>query len=437
MRSYLEVPLRVHGGAVIGSYCVVHTEPRDFSQRDIETLTEIGTCIVDHLKLLRIKQEHDRAQQLIQGLGTIVAGSLDLPFSITAPEPLGQHHPARTRLPDAAVLDNLATATPNEAETEAGIDDSKEPRTSAVDNLDHNLKNLRVNGSSPADLSQQLDVPHVPSNAASRSRPDTEVLPEHERERRRDRRDGDDDESMFAKITKFIYLHTDVDGVLILDGQIADSFADPAYSHPPPRRQSTPMASSVSDQEGHTGLPMLCKEVGVCLKPNKRAAMSSQRQSKQLFSSVLHALLCQYPAGTVLRREKDAPILEQYMQSREQGEKMTNIPIGALDDKELLFEYLEGPLQIILAPMWAASHRKGPLCTISWTRDRIRYFEQEDVALLSAFCNSAVANLARKDAISTMQTKSKFMESISHELRSPVHGILASAELLEAQYTDA
>lgn len=125
------------------------------------------------------------------------------------------------------------------------------------------------------------------------------------------------------------------------------------------------------------------------------------------------------------------------MQSREQGEKMTNIPIGALDDKELLFEYLEGPLQIILAPMWAASHRKGPLCTISWTRDRIRYFEQEDVALLSAFCNSAVANLARKDAISTMQTKSKFMESISHELRSPVHGILASAELLEAQYTDA
>jgi signal transduction histidine kinase len=36
-----------------------------------------------------------------------------------------------------------------------------------------------------------------------------------------------------------------------------------------------------------------------------------------------------------------------------------------------------------------------------------------------------------------MQTKSKFMESISHELRSPIHGILASAELLESRWTDA
>jgi len=66
----------------------------------------------------------------------------------------------------------------------------------------------------------------------------------------------------------------------------------------------------------------------------------------------------------------------------------------------------------------------------------VRSFEPEDVALLSAFCNSAVANLVRKDAVHTMQTKSKFMESISHELRSPIHGILASAELLESRCID-
>jgi signal transduction histidine kinase len=66
----------------------------------------------------------------------------------------------------------------------------------------------------------------------------------------------------------------------------------------------------------------------------------------------------------------------------------------------------------------------------------VRSFEEDDVALLSAFCNSAVANLARRDAIHTMQTKSKFMESISHELRSPIHGILASAELLDTRNLD-
>jgi signal transduction histidine kinase len=66
----------------------------------------------------------------------------------------------------------------------------------------------------------------------------------------------------------------------------------------------------------------------------------------------------------------------------------------------------------------------------------VRSFEEDDVALLSAFCNSAVANLAQRDAILTMQTKSKFMESISHELRSPIHGILVSAELLDTQNLD-
>jgi signal transduction histidine kinase len=113
-----------------------------------------------------------------------------------------------------------------------------------------------------------------------------------------------------------------------------------------------------------------------------------------------------------------------------------SVPIP-LNEEEYLFEYLGGPLQIVLPPIGAATHRNGLLCTVCRTRDRARNFEDEDVALLSAFCNSAVANLARKDAIYTMQTKSRFMESVSHELRSPIHGILASADLLDEQCTDA
>lgn len=175
--------------------------------------------------------------------------------------------------------------------------------------------------------------------------------------------------------------------------------------------------------------------MGGFLRPGKESATTTP--PKQLASSVLHLLLNQYPAGTILKREKDARLLDQRFHGREQGDGTFDNVAGALDPKESLFHYLDGPLQIIVAPMWAASHRNGPLCTISWTRERMRSFENEDVALLSAFCNSAVANLARKDALHTMQTKSKFMESISHELRSPIHGILASAELLESRFADS
>lgn len=98
MRSYLEVPLRVQGGAVIGSDCVVHTEPREFSKLDIKTLDEIGGCIVDHLELLRIKQDHERAQHLIAGLGNIVAGSLGSPSSDHPPLQSMQNSRGRPRL---------------------------------------------------------------------------------------------------------------------------------------------------------------------------------------------------------------------------------------------------------------------------------------------------------------------------------------------------
>lgn len=436
MRSYLEVPLRLPGGAVIGSYCVVHTESRDFSQLDVQTLAEIGDCIVDHLNLLRIKQEYERSQQLIQGLGTIVAGSLDLPSSAATPVPLTQKHYRNARLisdeHDAAVPDEANSSAPNA--TEGGIVDreAEELTLSISNNIAGSLEKLRVEGGPKAD-----SLPQRPATS-QHSFPDppkhkTDVLSEHERERSCETRQSSDDESMFADITASIYQNTDVDGVLILDAQVANPLTDSPYSVPTSRRHSKSEAPGVPGPEDYS--PLICLELGACLMPKKKH-VTVNFDSKQLPSSVLQRLLSRYPAGTVLRRERDAPLLDKCMHHREWNKEITSTVSRAPSEKELLFDYLEGPLQIILAPMWAASHRNGPLCIVSWTKDRVRSFEDEDVALLSAFCNSAVANLARKDAISTMQTKSKFMESVSHELRSPIHAVLASAELLETHYTD-
>jgi signal transduction histidine kinase len=42
-----------------------------------------------------------------------------------------------------------------------------------------------------------------------------------------------------------------------------------------------------------------------------------------------------------------------------------------------------------------------------------------------------MADVARLEAMATDRAKSDFISSISHELRSPLHGILGSAELLQ------
>jgi signal transduction histidine kinase len=439
MRSYLEVPLRIQGGAVIGSYCVVHTEPRDFSELDIETLAEIGGCIVDHLELLRIKQEHDRAQHLISRLGTIVAGSLNSLSSINSPLQSMQNSLARPPL-NAHPSGTIGSATTDSTTSgNSAVDDDEKNREELLspdtNNIHDNLERLQLDDAAVADPPQRPAASTLSSSAGAHLSSDARPPSAHVRKPRGDHRDGDDDESMFADITRSIYQTTDVNGVLILDAQVADSLNESLYSRSLSKRHSSLGALDRTRHRDHWPEISFCKEVGTHLGPGKDSAAT--RPPKQLASSVLHWLLNRYPSGTILRREKDACLLDQQFHGRERDDR-TIVPVAAaLDAKESLFDYLDGPLQIMLAPMWAASHRNGPLCTVSWTRDRMRSFEDDDVALLSAFCNSAVANLARNDAVHTMQTKSKFMESISHELRSPIHGILASAELLESRWTDA
>lgn len=83
---------------------------------------------------------------------------------------------------------------------------------------------------------------------------------------------------------------------------------------------------------------------------------------RRYFSSVSHWLVNQYPAGSILGHEKDALILDRQMHTQERGGEKMDVIAGALDRRS---RCLTISMQIILAPMWAASHCSGLLCTIS------------------------------------------------------------------------
>ncbi|KAH7360818.1 putative sensor protein gacS [Rhexocercosporidium sp. MPI-PUGE-AT-0058] len=55
----------------------------------------------------------------------------------------------------------------------------------------------------------------------------------------------------------------------------------------------------------------------------------------------------------------------------------------------------------------------------------------EDITYLAAFGNSTMAEIARLSAQVLSKMKTDFISSISHELRSPLHGVLASVEFLQ------
>ena len=67
-----------------------------------------------------------------------------------------------------------------------------------------------------------------------------------------------------------------------------------------------------------------------------------------------------------------------------------------------------------------------------WSISPLRIFdEQEDLTYLSAFGHSLMAELSRIETLAADKAKETFISSISHELRSPLHGVLASVEFLQ------
>ena len=65
------------------------------------------------------------------------------------------------------------------------------------------------------------------------------------------------------------------------------------------------------------------------------------------------------------------------------------------------------------------------------------FSNESELSFIVAFGNSVMAEVSRLATIAADQQKGDFIGSISHELRSPLHGILASAEFLADTDCDA
>lgn len=62
----------------------------------------------------------------------------------------------------------------------------------------------------------------------------------------------------------------------------------------------------------------------------------------------------------------------------------------------------------------------------------MRFFDPaEDLTYLTAFAHSLVADLSRAETLASDTAKGTFISSMSHELRSPLHGVLAGIEMVQ------
>ncbi|KAI6836877.1 hypothetical protein KC340_g9773 [Hortaea werneckii] len=101
-------------------------------------------------------------------------------------------------------------------------------------------------------------------------------------------------------------------------------------------------------------------------------------------------------------------------------------------DAKRLSEIMVGARTIAFYPIWDDASELYSSALFVWSITPLRYFDPSvEMNYLAAFGHSLTAELARLNALASEKAKGSFISSISHELRSPLHGVLAGAEFLQ------
>jgi hypothetical protein len=161
----------------------------------------------------------------------------------------------------------------------------------------------------------------------------------------------------------------------------------------------------------------------------------------------LHGFLRRYPRGKlwtfdqdgcISSSEEDTTLPQELRAPAHTSGQIRRKRARAAAEAAVLLKHFPGVRQLLFVPLWDASRSRWLSGNFTWSTEPTRILsKQGELAFLTAFGNSVMAECSRLDTEIADQKKGDFIGSISHELRSPLHGILASAEFLGEEVTGA
>lgn len=448
-RFYASVPVISPEEYVIGSVAVMDDKPRDggLGEEDIEVLQELSATVMDHLLSQRAMREEYREEKMVRALGLFVGGKSDLSEGIYSRDwPNAERNEqllnvnerlerlqmsserggSKSRSPQNPIrLDNqrsqergsrspvrkFRTVGNEEAQTasekeENQLRPSMSPTTSQIQNSIAPSSVQSVLNRASCLMAQALDVEgamFVDSSVYSRRR----MIGSN---------DGRQDHQHQFTVGEDQDENYDVDGYFE-----TERFQDRNEPKTLVLGYSTSSASSRDDDQGdshYVSLP----------------------------GTFVSHLIDRYPRGKIFHVDADGSIALSYegladdvSQAYIAGEKK----VEALSPKEQNLkqetcdirhfrEVLPDARCIAIYPVWDFHRSRWFTVSVAWANDPGRVLsEPKDLTYVAAFSNSVMAEVSRLDLEAADRAKGDFISSISHELRSPLHGVLGTIELLQ------
>ncbi|QUC21306.1 uncharacterized protein UV8b_05549 [Ustilaginoidea virens] len=413
---YAGVPLRTPRGIDIGVFCLFDTKPRlekDGSFRSM--MQDLSRTIMGYLETRRFRDSQRRADRMVRGVGSFIQG-----ISTTSGW-------------EAAPYTKDALIWEDDTHVQAAPDKRKGIETGSGN------KSHTAGHSQPASATKDNSV-YVKDDPVESAK------------------------HMFSKAAKIIHKSIEADGVLFLDADIS-SFGGRATvggisgnSTTAKRRLSTTTCTVYGPGDSKGG--PCCKPLGFSpSSTSSNTEHADERAYSQLPEQVLREFLTRFPRGAILTlkhahdakptaetlRLEELPPAKLRTSRNNLESALVNPPASAQESTSMksdleafLKALLPGARNVAFFPLWDSRKRRWYAGGFAYTKRSSRLLSVEgELSYLLAFGTVIMAEVFRADAKMVERSKMDVLSSISHELRSPLHGIILGAELLHDTALDA
>jgi signal transduction histidine kinase len=428
MRSYAEVPIISPLGYVIGGYCVVDNKLRNFDNKAIEALSGIGKAIVSHLEHVRIKHQQARSEKLVKGLDTFIQEEASHQISGRVSS-IGSERaihsnpsPVKSSVPKSDTLEANPLSMSDDAVQKSNslsVDTISKEDSNPVfgEHVSHVSLTSDDHTKHPNDTQSEM---HLNGRGGAMISPTSQTPLSLEMHR------------AFVRSASLIRESLGMDAIVFLD-------ACPLNIASRQRHLYSSLDDPLHDLEGHEFSDILEADEWCPIFASSTADKDSSEinsQSLQFPVRLLYRMIDLFPRGQLFSADEygalDRPLSSTSSSSSERS-CSAGLPRnrrGVRSAVDELFRLLPQARSTIFLPLWHFQKERWFAAAIGWTCDPTHSYNPSDATYLSAFGNSIMAEVLRYETLAVSKAKSDFISSVSHEIRSPLHGILAATELL-------
>ncbi|GAB7357434.1 hypothetical protein MBLNU459_g8359t1 [Dothideomycetes sp. NU459] len=384
VRFYAGVPIKSRSGHLIGVYAVSNDLPRDpLTADEFLFMQDIALAVFDHLEWARDRVDRYKGERIVRGMAAFTEASTTLRES-------------KIDMED----DPLSPSSPSERDRATHVKQEtrvSEPRSNP---------SLRRSSFLNFAASEQQSSPKSEKKKDSLSR-------------------------MFDRAAFILRRSTLADGVvffgpnnkiktpIVASGDFTTQTTHERFTHSPTPHEESANGSKDSEPAGSLDL---AEVVGLSLG---RKEEKLRFENSFLSVSTLESYFSLYPHGKSLHFSK-------------QGSSITSVDDSLSANHQELLETLPSLENVVFVPLWDHIHDKVVAGCFLWTSTTGRMMSlDDDISYLRAFGNAIMSEVIRIKARKDDRAKTTFIASMSHELRSPLHGILGNVEFLQDCATDS